>query len=92
MDIKPTRLFRLRTDIPHDERVAAICAGIQDDQLYWLVSSRPSSLGGYIGWFATTYRHAMGISPQHTVCKNLPMRYMQAVEYHQTDLLTTEVK
>ena len=79
VDIANNRLFRLRDDLPRDEHACAYCSGIRLGQVYWLVSSRPSSLGGYLGWYATTYKHGLGTSPASTVCENLPTRFMEPV-------------
>lgn len=74
-----SRLWKLREDITHEERVIAIVAGIVPDSLYWLESSRRSSLGGYIGNLRETYRHARGISPSGKSIDNLPLRYLENV-------------
>ena len=79
VDIANNRLFRLREDLPREEYACAYCSGIRSGQVYWLVSSRKSSLGGYLGWYATTYEHGLGTSPAATVCQNLPTRYMEPV-------------
>ena len=74
------KLYRMRANLPQDAHLAAVRAGIVPDKVYWLVSSRPSSLGGYLGHFEGTYEQALGVSPNGiTICRNLPMLYVIAV-------------
>lgn len=77
--IQTTRIYRLRDDLPHDEAVAARCAGLEAGKLYWLDGSRPSSLGGYIGQFRGTYAHGWHRSPNWSSFPNIPMRYVEEV-------------
>ena len=72
------RLFVLRDDLNHEETVAALCAGIEPERVYWLHGSRPSSLGGYLGRYSGTYEHSMGISPNECFLVNIPTRYFKA--------------
>jgi hypothetical protein len=75
MTIKPSRLYRMRDDLPHDEAVICLAAGIKRGQILWCDGNRPSSLGGYIGNFRDTYTHALGTSPGSKRFDNFPMRY-----------------
>lgn len=77
MNIKPSRLYRLKDELPHEEFVAARVAGIEPGKTYWMEGSRPSSLGGFIGTFRDTYEHSLGVSPGSREFRNIPTRYME---------------
>jgi hypothetical protein len=73
-------LYRLCDGLPREGALAASVAGLVPDEVYWLMGSRRSSLGGYLGRFEGVYKHALGISPDgETVCENIPMRYLTPV-------------
>ena len=64
--IQPSNLFRLTTIIP---LVA------QPGDILWLIGSRKSSLGGYIGNFEHTYKHrgTNTYSPDGRKVPHIPM-------------------
>lgn len=77
--VKFTKLYRLREDLSQEEKVICLAAGIVPGEILWCLNNRPSSLGGYIGNFARTYKQAYGYSPGAVEFKNMPMRYFEQV-------------
>ena len=78
MEVVANHLFKLRDGLDRDEFVAAYAGcGLRAGIVYWLVGSRPSSLGGYIGTFRDTYRHGDNTSPGPKEFANVPMRYVK---------------
>jgi hypothetical protein len=78
VNIRPTRLYILRDDLPREEMVICLAAGIKPGETLWLVANRPSSLGGYIGTFRQTYQSRPGyLSPTGKLFGNMPMRYFK---------------
>ncbi len=73
MNIRTTRLYRVKQNIP---------MMAQKDDILWLVGSRKSSLGGYIGNFQRTYEHSNNTtySPNGTPVDNIPMFYVEAID------------
>lgn len=83
VSIRPTKLYRLRDNLPHEEMVVCLAAGIRPDEILWLVGNRRARsrlLVEYYGEFRQTYKQAMGYSPTGTTWKNMPMRYFVPVE------------
>lgn len=79
VNIRPTKLYRLRDDLPHEEMVICLARGITPGEVLWLVGNRPSSLGGYIGHFRQTYTQRNGYSPTGKSWPNMPMRYFEEI-------------
>lgn len=52
-------------------------------KVYWLVSSRPSSLGGYIANLCGTYEHSGGKISPNTAERhdNIPMDQLEEISY-----------
>jgi hypothetical protein len=73
-----TKLYKMRDDLPHEERVIVRAAGIGPDDILWCEGNRPSSLGGYLGTFRQTYQSRPGfLSPTGQTFNNMPMRYFR---------------
>lgn len=73
-EVKTTRLYRVTTSIPMGPRRGTVL---------WLVGSRPSSLGGYIGNFEHTYEHTGNpglYSPNGNPVRNLPMHLVEPIQ------------
>lgn len=77
--IATSQIRKLRDDLPREDYVAALCAGLKPGQLYWLLGSRPSSLGGFLVTLCETYEHAGRLSPKGTPIENIPSRYLEVV-------------
>ena len=74
--VATNKLFLLRSDLNHEESVCARCAGLKPDKVYWLIGSRKSSLGGFLGTYEGTYG-VDSVSPDGRQLTNIPTRYLR---------------
>lgn len=80
VNIRPTKLYRLRSDLCREALVICLSAGVKPGEVLWLAGSRPSSLGGYLGHFFQTYVQVNGYSPTGKDWPNMPMDYFEAID------------
>lgn len=77
MEIATNRLFQANKDIWLGVKT------VKENSNLWLMFSRKSSLGGYIGYFQYAYNHTSGTlwSPGHDEAMVISMESVRPIEF-----------
>lgn len=81
VNVITTKLYKVRKNLPREEMVIILAAGIKRGQILWCEGNRKALTGEYIGNFYAAYESPRGLFHPDTSRRfpNMPMRYFQEV-------------